>query len=89
MWREILKRTEERTYDEISQEIEKADKEGIPGVIAPAKVLIPIETFNDSSRQERDVLKCVDFCDGSYTVLANQSAYAAETPPRIKRIEAN
>jgi len=69
------------------KEIKKADEKGIPGVIVPAKVLAPIETFNDNNSWERDILRRVDLHDGDNTVLANQGVHATETPPRIKWVE--
>ncbi|GMT43754.1 MAG: CoA transferase [bacterium] len=87
LWKEISKWTENLTYDEILKEIKKADEKGIPGVIVPAKVLTPIETFNDNNSWERDILRRVDLHDGSYTILANQAVHATETPPRIKWVE--
>ncbi len=87
LWKEISKWTKTRTYKEVTDAIKKADDEGIKGTIVPARVLTPIETFNDGNWIDRGVFQKINLYDGSYTVLSNQGVHATETPPRIKWVD--
>ncbi len=87
LWQQIAEWTRKKTYQEILNEIEAANKKGIAGTIVIGKILTPMETFNDSNWRIRDVFKQISLSDGSIIVLANQGVHATETPPRIKWVE--
>ncbi len=87
LWQQIAEWTRKKTYQEILDAIETANKKGIAGTIVIGKILTPMETFRDSNWKIRGVFKQIDLSDGSSVVLANQGVHATETPPRIKWIE--